>query len=147
MTELTLEKLSEKYGDELTSLTKLDLSCNYIPIQPGTFTSFTSLTELDLSFNRIPSIQPGSFPTSLTYLNLRFNWISSIQHGSFKTTSLTLLDLSFNKIESIPITFFQRISSLWIRENTFSGKPTTDPKAFPTLKELGARNVVLNLEF
>jgi GTPase SAR1 family protein len=92
-----------EWVENLTALTKLDLSGNQLASVPEWLGNLTALTKLDLSRNELASV-PDSLGnlTALTTLNLSRNQLASVPEWLGNLTALTTLNLWHNQLASVP---------------------------------------------
>lgn len=82
----------------LTSLSVLNLSCNYISgaLPIGFFSNFSNLTIVDLSNNRLSGYSPETMPVNLRSLNLSSNHFSGTVETLFQNPPQTLISVNIS---------------------------------------------------
>ncbi|XP_077558607.1 uncharacterized protein LOC144174062 [Haemaphysalis longicornis] len=101
--DLSLSELVEPPVKELAEIpkaTRLDLSCNKIPILPDSFCSLEHLKELDLSKNQLREL-PANFGrlSGLQKLDLYSNNLTTLPLSMCRMKNLRWLDLKGNPLE------------------------------------------------
>ena len=111
--ELTRELLEQSYGEELTSLSDLNLGYKEITsIDPNTFDGLTNLQKIWLDGNHITTIDPKTFNglTKLQSISLFDNQLTSIDPQTFNglTNLIGILKQFHSLFQEFRLLFEQR---------------------------------------
>lgn len=128
-----------------TSLTRLEITNNYLNAIPNNINKLNSLSKLNFGYNRIQYLNLSNFIglDNLTEINLSFNQLYAvISDHNIKLEKLTTLDLSNNLLTKLDFTNwrFPALQKLSVHENSLQFIKHFDEKTFPLLLQFSHRN-------
>ncbi len=104
-----ITNLTDEFFEQISHVTKLDLSFNQLESIPDSISKLTNLQDLNLESNQFRFLPEsiGSL-TNLKNLNLSFNNLTFLPESIGSLTNLHTLNLSFNK--NLTSCFYQSIN-------------------------------------